>query len=40
VPFIRRWPAPDEDWDEAVERAAAEDWIAKWGEDSENDADA
>src|SRR5207244_12505186 len=29
VPFIRRWPAPDEDWDEAVEQAAAEDWLAK-----------
>jgi hypothetical protein len=29
VPFIRRWPAPDEDWDEVIGRAAAEDWLAK-----------
>jgi excisionase family DNA binding protein len=29
VPFIRRMPAPDEDWDELVAQAAAEDWRAK-----------
>lgn len=26
-PFIRRRPAPDEDWDEAVARAATEDYL-------------
>jgi excisionase family DNA binding protein len=28
-PFIRRWPAPDEDWNERVEEAAAESWREK-----------
>lgn len=28
-PFIRRRLSPDEEWDEAVERAAAEDWRMK-----------
>jgi bifunctional DNA-binding transcriptional regulator/antitoxin component of YhaV-PrlF toxin-antitoxin module len=28
-PFIRRWPKPDEDWDEAVAEAAAEDFMRK-----------
>jgi AbrB family looped-hinge helix DNA binding protein len=28
-PFIRRYPAPDEDWDEAVAQAAAEDYLNK-----------
>jgi hypothetical protein len=37
APFIRRWPAPDEDWDEAVAQAAAEDWRAKLvDEEAEN----
>jgi excisionase family DNA binding protein len=29
VPFIRRWPAPDEDWDEAIGKSTAEDWFAR-----------
>jgi AbrB family looped-hinge helix DNA binding protein len=28
-PFIRRWPGPDEDWDDAIEKAAAEDFQRK-----------
>jgi AbrB family looped-hinge helix DNA binding protein len=28
-PFIRRQPAPDEDWDEAIEKAVAEEFLAK-----------
>lgn len=28
-PFVRRWPAPDADWDEAVAQAAAEEFLAK-----------
>jgi AbrB family looped-hinge helix DNA binding protein len=31
-PFIRRYPAPDEDWDEAVAQASAEDYLAKFEE--------
>lgn len=36
-PFIRRWPAPDEDWDEAVERAVAEEYERKWKEDGDEE---
>lgn len=29
LPFIRRRPAPEEDWDEAAAEAAAEDFLEK-----------
>jgi bifunctional DNA-binding transcriptional regulator/antitoxin component of YhaV-PrlF toxin-antitoxin module len=28
-PFIRRWPAPDEDWDEAIAEGIAEDFAGE-----------
>jgi hypothetical protein len=31
VPFIRRWPTPDEDWDEAIAEAVAEEYLARQG---------
>jgi len=31
-PLARRWPAPDEDWDEAAERAAGEDFLDQAGD--------
>ena len=33
TPYIRRWPAPDEDWDEAIGEAIAEEWRQKWAEE-------
>ena len=33
APFIRRQPEPDEDWDEAIEKAVAEEWRQKMAEE-------